>query len=506
MEVVDADGINGLINAMNQHINNKELIKNCCGALSVIAYNSESNKKAIAAAGGIDVLVDAGSIMNNDGLVYVCDALLYIVHENDANIKKIINKKFFRCNNLISEMLSFISINLKENNNINIIKALDNLCKIFSNTASFDVNIIQYIIDIINAVVDAMNTHIDVEDIQKNGCRALILINDRMSNSNENWQIVTDNHGIDAVIRAMNNHLNNIDIQKFGCRMINDIISYSNENIIKVTAAGGIEAVVKAIEMNMDNVDIVDNGCKALNIIITYNSRTATAEDFAEMSKRFMESDGIKSMVNVIIKYKNRKETKVKACDVLINIANSDNIPKILFNISENNIFDICPRLNNIIYGDISKIIDYILINKDTITCENLKIFMQNFNKNFDPEGNKFIITKCKHIFHKECIDKWIKLKLTCPQCRTEIKSESNTYLENNDTNQECVICLGNNIPKLTGLKDIIKIIELKHHCNDDVFKDLLNNFNSHLNGSGSNTGGYKKRVLRKNTKYNFPI
>ena len=28
---------------------------------------------------------------------------------------------------------------------------------------------------------------------------------------------------------------------------------------------------------------------------------------------------------------------------------------------------------------------------------------------------------KCKHIFHKSCIDKWIKKSPTCPICRTRI-------------------------------------------------------------------------------------
>ena len=27
----------------------------------------------------------------------------------------------------------------------------------------------------------------------------------------------------------------------------------------------------------------------------------------------------------------------------------------------------------------------------------------------------------CKHNFHKKCIDKWIKTKLTCPLCRTSM-------------------------------------------------------------------------------------
>lgn len=29
-------------------------------------------------------------------------------------------------------------------------------------------------------------------------------------------------------------------------------------------------------------------------------------------------------------------------------------------------------------------------------------------------------ITSCNHIFHKECLDKWLTLNRKCPYCRTE--------------------------------------------------------------------------------------
>lgn len=28
-------------------------------------------------------------------------------------------------------------------------------------------------------------------------------------------------------------------------------------------------------------------------------------------------------------------------------------------------------------------------------------------------------ILNCSHIYHKKCIDKWFKLSMTCPTCRT---------------------------------------------------------------------------------------
>ena len=33
-------------------------------------------------------------------------------------------------------------------------------------------------------------------------------------------------------------------------------------------------------------------------------------------------------------------------------------------------------------------------------------------------EGENFTKTKCSHLFHKECIEKWLKMNVKCPVCR----------------------------------------------------------------------------------------
>ena len=32
--------------------------------------------------------------------------------------------------------------------------------------------------------------------------------------------------------------------------------------------------------------------------------------------------------------------------------------------------------------------------------------------------GNKIIITNCKHSFHEECLNPWLKMSNKCPFCR----------------------------------------------------------------------------------------
>ncbi len=35
--------------------------------------------------------------------------------------------------------------------------------------------------------------------------------------------------------------------------------------------------------------------------------------------------------------------------------------------------------------------------------------------------NKELFTTSCNHVFHKKCIDKWFKLKSTCPCCRTNL-------------------------------------------------------------------------------------
>lgn len=36
-------------------------------------------------------------------------------------------------------------------------------------------------------------------------------------------------------------------------------------------------------------------------------------------------------------------------------------------------------------------------------------------------EEEDVVITECKHFFHKDCIDEWVKFKAECPVCKTKL-------------------------------------------------------------------------------------
>ncbi|KAL2328140.1 hypothetical protein Fmac_021567 [Flemingia macrophylla] len=46
---------------------------------------------------------------------------------------------------------------------------------------------------------------------------------------------------------------------------------------------------------------------------------------------------------------------------------------------------------------------------------------------------NAKLLPNCKHLFHVDCIDKWLKLRSTCPLCRAEVKPKPSFRLQSQD-------------------------------------------------------------------------
>ena len=47
---------------------------------------------------------------------------------------------------------------------------------------------------------------------------------------------------------------------------------------------------------------------------------------------------------------------------------------------------------------------------------------------------DKYTIIKCNHVFHKQCLNLWLKKHQTCPMCRTYLKEYYEGYVYNKKT------------------------------------------------------------------------
>lgn len=57
--------------------------------------------------------------------------------------------------------------------------------------------------------------------------------------------------------------------------------------------------------------------------------------------------------------------------------------------------------------------------------------------------------TKCKHLFHQECLDKHKKIYTQCPMCRTQIHTRT-WYVENKE--EEHVVAFPNSRPNISQM------------------------------------------------------
>jgi hypothetical protein len=105
----------------------------------------------------------------------------------------------------------------------------------------------------------------------------------------------------------------------------------------------------------------------------------------------------------------------------ITNVVNSDTFVEfnIEFHILENNSEEDDEHNYFKSFNEINKILckPTKIKKDDNIILEDCLICMENYKMN----EYKRVLPRCKHYFHKKCIDKWLKKKSSCPICRDEL-------------------------------------------------------------------------------------
>jgi len=155
---------------------------------------------------------------------------------------------------------------------------------------------------------------------------------------------------------------------------------------------------------NIANIEVNSNQDEFLfTIPISENS------DFYLTIEEMIENLKNSNLINI-----NNNEDNLIEFDIefeYINDYNNDNDTEN----NENNYFKSCKEINeNLCKSEKIKKDDKLLGNTCLICQEDFKI----------GEYKRKLPNNCNHIYHKKCIDKWLKKKNSCPICRQEFSKQ----------------------------------------------------------------------------------
>jgi hypothetical protein len=508
-KVAEKGGIEAVVAAMEEHLNNAEahLIKinavvqeSGCRALGNIAATAKT-KQEVAKKGGIKAVVAAmNAYLNN---AFVQEQGYYALWNIAFNDKKTMPKVVLGS---INVMVAIMNAELYlDNADVQEFFCKELLKKITKTKKITNKDHLQNLLMVvaaggIKAVVAAMKNHLNNAAVQQYGCIILMGIAVLAENKPKVAVAVAGAGGIEAVVAAMNEHAGDAVVQEFGCGALANIAALA-ENQPKVAAAKGIEAVVAAMKAHTDVAAIQKKGCWALSNIAMLDDN----------QPKVAAAKGIEAVVAAMRKYPNNADIKKNGCGVLQSITNNMNTIQLIdISVLESIInIDICPGLENILDNiSIDKIIkikiDFININEHTLSCEEL---LKNIRYFDDHIYENRTVTKCGHVFHTTCLNRWILEQKTCPNCRKELKVGGNS--EDKDK-EECSICLENlenenleNENRVIINKDrfitvsasynvFIEILD-RNKCNDPELKKRIDGYKPKAGPSSANAGGKKK-------------
>jgi hypothetical protein len=128
----------------------------------------------------------------------------------------------------------------------------------------------------------------------------------------------------------------------------------------------------------------------------------------------------------------NEIETINTIQNIINNLTNNSNILNIGENLLDKDTIEFCIEITYIEPCSINEYNEYFksckeindkvsfpkkIKENDTLLGGNCLICMENYKYGeFKRE-----LPKCNHIYHKKCIDKWLKKKATCPICRNKL-------------------------------------------------------------------------------------
>ena len=243
--------VSGLVNIMQQHIQESAIQEEACAALRNVALDGDEARQKIGEAGGVGVVLSA----------IEQHARVEAVQREAIGALSILAKDSSFNRRLIAESngISLLLRAMHQHHTIATIqeKSADALSKMAIESI-YCASIVAE--EGITIILKAMEEHLSEADVQASACCAL----SRLALKNKTSRTsIAESYGISAVVRAMERHDSVSAVQQWGCCALAQL-SIRADNMTKIAESNGISAIVVAMGALRSVASVQEQGCLAL--------------------------------------------------------------------------------------------------------------------------------------------------------------------------------------------------------------------------------------------------
>jgi hypothetical protein len=306
-KIIDANGINVIISAIENNIKNTTILVSMCMILCNFSKTFSKLVDKIIDANGINVIISIITKYDkNIELLQYANNILSNLANTENNMKKISLAGGIKA---VIKTITIHKINKKKNNNTN--KVIRSCCKtlekfiIYNNVkSSISIDCINDVIKqnisdpyiLVHALPILLSLIKETQDntILKNINIFFIIIQKYSNNKNNSVQIVSTSFSILYTMNEYNSCLNNVytymsvysiidamkqfsndqNIQCNGIYIINYYIEQNKTKSDTIATRDGIYVLITAINIHINNTNIVNGALKILNFLLDVNEDT----------------------------------------------------------------------------------------------------------------------------------------------------------------------------------------------------------------------------------------